>query len=112
MNNYDKAQKAYIEAREGINIKENEQIVLECKTTWSYNFAKDIKGADIKAHEQVILGFKDSNCSCYFAKDIPGANIEEHFKVIYNSGDKGWLDAFINFVNYKGTKVEEWLMYI
>ena len=75
MNNFDKAEKAYWEAREGINIKENEKIVLECKTTWSYNFAKDIKGADIKAHEQVILELKKPQYSCWFARNIPKADI-------------------------------------
>ena len=112
MDNYDKARKAYIEAREGINVKENEQIVLECKTFWSYGFALKIPGADIKAHEKVILELKDPEYSIVFAKNIPGANIEEHFKVIYNSGDKDWLNLFIEEVNYKNTKVEEWLLYI
>ena len=95
-----------------INIKENEKIVLECKTCWCYNFALNIPGADIKAHEKVILELKDPDYSCWFAEDIPGANIEEHFKVIYNSGDKKWLNYFIKKVNYKNTKVEEWLLYI
>ena len=112
MNNYDKAKNAYWEARQDINIKENEQIVLETKTTWSYLFARYVPGADIKAHEQAILEIKDPKYSYWFAQDIPGANIEEHFKLIYNSGDKFWFDEFIQFVNYKGTKVEEWLPYI
>ena len=112
MNNYDKADKAYREAFQGINVKENEKIVLECKTIWCYDFAKQIPGADIKAHEKIILEFKNSRSSFYFARNIPGANIEEHFKVVYNSGDKNWFDFFIEEVNYKGTKVEEWLLYI
>ena len=112
MDKYQKASDAYFEARKGINIKENEKIVLETKTSWCYNFAKDIKGADIKAHEQVILEFKNPEPSCYFATDIPGANIEEHFKVVLNSGSKYSFYWFIKDVNYKGTKVEEWLMYI
>ena len=32
MNNEKKAEKAYYEACDGINVKENEKIVLECKT--------------------------------------------------------------------------------
>ena len=140
MNNYDKAKKAYYKAFKDINVKENEKIVLESKTTWCYNFARDIpgadikdheqviieikdlelsyffarnvSGADIKAHEQVILSGKDAKMSFFFARDIPGANIEEHFKVVFNSGDKNWFNYFIDYVNYKGTKVEEWLMYI
>ena len=140
MNNEKKAEKAYWEAFNGINIKKNEQIVLECKTNLSYYFSrnvsgadikaheqiilnlkdpeycclftKDVSGADIKAHEQVILEIKDPQYSYWFAKHIPGANIEEHFKVVLNSGSKFWLDMFTNYVNYKGTKVEEWLLYI
>ena len=113
MNNEEKARISYYEARKGINVKENEQIVLECKNVcWCFYFAKHIPGANIKAHEQVILEFKNPRYSYWFAQDIPGANIEEHFKVIFNSKDKLWLDDFIEKVNYKGTKVEEWLMYI
>ena len=140
MNNNKKAEDAYNKARDGINVKENEQIVLECKTSWCYFFARDIEeantkaheqvildlkkpecfyffaldipGADIKAHEKALLTIKDPQISCYFAQDIPGANIEEHFKVVYNSGSKFWLDFFIEKVNYKNTKVEEWLLYI
>ena len=94
------------------NIKENEKVVLECKTSWCYNFAKNIPKADIKAHEQVILELKDPEYSCWFAEDIIGANIEEHFKLVYNSGDKYWFNYFIEHVNYKNTRVEEWLLYI
>jgi len=113
MDNKIKAMNAYVEARtKKSNIKENEKIVLECKTDWCYFFALNIPGADIKAHEQVILELKNPESSYFFAMDIPGANVEEHFKVIYNSGDKGWLYSFIKLVNYKGTRVEEWLPYI
>ena len=112
MNNEEKAIEAYNEARKGINIKENEKIVLECKTSWCYSFARYIPGADIKAHENAILELKDPKYSCWFAEDIPEANIEEHFKVILNSGDKYYLNLFIKYVKYKGTKIEEWLLYI
>ena len=112
MDNNEKAEKAYYEARKDINVKENEKIVLECKTSWCYDFALSIPDADIKAHEIAILELKDIHYSFLFAKDIPEANIEEHFKIIYNSGNKYWLNRFIKRINYKGTKVEEWLLYI
>ena len=108
-----KARKAYREACEGINVKENEKIVLECKISfWCYYFALNIPEANIKAHEQVLLEIKDPEYSCLFAEYIEEANIEEHFKVIINSGDKYWLNWFIKHVDYKNTKVEEWLLYI
>ena len=106
------ASKAYWQAIDGINIKENEQIVLEYKTFWSYYFSRDIEKADIKAHEQIILELKDPEYCYSFARNISKTNVEEHFKVIVNSGSKYWLDRFIERVNYKNTKVEEWLLYI
>ena len=109
---YKKAQKAYNKAFKGINVKENEAIVLKCKTSLCYDFALNIPGADIKAHEKVILDLKDLFYCFHFAYSIPEANIEEHFKVILNSGDKYWLEDFIEKVNYKDTKVEEWVMHI
>ena len=113
MDIFEKTRIAYFEALNGINVKENEQIILQSKNlNWSYYFAKDIKGADIKAHEKVLLELNKPNDSFWFARDIVGANIEEHFKVVYNSGDKHYLNRFIKEVNYKNTKVEEWLMYI
>ena len=113
MNNYDdKACKAFWLAHIGINIEENEKIAFEAKTHWCYEFARNIPGVNIKAHEQVILELKDPEYCYLFAKNISEANIEEHFKVIFNSKDKLWLDAFIKYVNYKNTKVEEWLLYI
>ena len=112
MDNNEKAYKAYNKALKGINIKKNEKIVLKCKNGWCYHFAHDIPGADIKAHEKVILELKDPRYSCYFAEDISGANIEEHFKVVFNSKDKYWLNRFIKELNYKNTKVEKWLLYI
>ena len=113
MDNFYKAQKAYREALKRINVKENEKIVLECKNVyWCSHFAANIPEADIKAHENVILQLKDPGCSIVFARDVLGANIEEHFKVVVNSGIKIWLDNFIEVVNYKNTKVEEWLLYI
>jgi len=107
------AYKAYYQALNGINIKENEKIVLEIKdTNWCYQFAKNIPAADIKAHEKNLLELKDAYYCFIFARDVPEANIEEHFKIIFNSEDKHWLNKFIQEVNYKGTKVEEWLFYI
>ena len=59
MDNYEKARKAYYEAYKGINVKENEKIVLECKTTYCYLFALYVPEADIKAHEKIILEIKN-----------------------------------------------------
>ena len=105
MNNFDKADKAYTEARKGINVKKNERIVLECKTTWCYEFARDIHGADIKAHEQVILELKSGYYSYYFARDIKGADIKAHELVLLGLRDPEYSSWFAQDI--PGANVEE-----
>ena len=68
MNNSDKAEKAYNKALKGINVKENEQIILECKNSWCYDFARDIHEANIRAHEKVILEIKNPEYSFFLQK--------------------------------------------
>ena len=101
MSNLDKANNAYVKARDNINVKENEQVVLESKTIWSYHFAKNISGANLKAHEQVILELNQPNWCFYFAADIPGANIEEHYKVVLNYGNQEYIEKFNKFIKEK-----------
>jgi len=77
--------KAYHEALEGINIQENEKIVLKSK-----------------------------NCYyCYgFAKYVLGANKEKLFKVILESGDKDWINYFLKHVNFDKKKYINYLLFI
>lgn len=73
-------QEATEEAKQGINVKENEQIILAFNNAeYSYLFARDVKGADVKAHEKVILDSTntfDLFHAYIFARDIKGANIK------------------------------------
>lgn len=69
--------KAYNEAYDGINIKENEQIVLAYKNAhYSFNFALNIAIVDIESHEKVILESENPNYCYAFAVEIPGANVK------------------------------------
>jgi len=96
-----------------VNIKEIEDIVLSFKNPiYSFLFALQVPEANIQLHEQVVLNSKNDGLCCEFAEHVPGANIEEHFKLILNSGNKYSFDEFIRKVNYKGTKVEQWLYYV
>jgi len=105
-------EKAYKSAFIGEDISKNENIVLASKSYYSFYFARDIKGADIKKHEDIILNIDDNRWSFLFAKSVKGANIEKHFKKIFHSKDQLYINLFIEQVNYKGTKVEEWILYI
>ncbi len=49
-------------------------------------FARDISGADIKAHAQVILNSNDVNYNYRFAKDVEGADVKAHGKIIIKRG--------------------------
>lgn len=50
-------------------------------------FASSVEGADIEAHEQIVLNSNEPIDSYYFAKDVKGANIEAHEKVVLEGED-------------------------
>jgi len=104
---------AYKEAREGINIKKNEKIILESKNIdYCYEFARDVPGANIKAFEEVILEIKDPYWCYSFAKYLKGSNKEELFKVILESGNKFWINRFLEDVEFNKEKFANYILFI
>jgi hypothetical protein len=80
------ADEAYEEALKGINVKENENIVLKYKNAkLCYLFAKHIPSADILAHETIILNQQDGGFSFEFARDIEGAHIQSHINLLHHN---------------------------
>ena len=90
----------------GADIKAHGKVVIESKDLGlNYLFAKNIKGADIKAHEKVILESKDPEWNYYFAKDIENADVKAHGKIVMESKDPEWNYNFSK--NIKGADVED-----
>ena len=80
---------------EGADIKAHEKVVIESKEPeWNYYFALDIKGADVKAHEKVVLESKEPECNYYFARYVKGADVMAHGRVIIESKDSRVNDWF------------------
>jgi len=106
-------EQAYKQARKGINIKKNEEIILKSKNPqYCYSFARHIFGANIKAHEKVILESKNIACCCIFALDIKESNKEDLFKVVLESGDKDWINIFIKTIDFDKEKYINYLLFI
>jgi len=79
------AEKAYLEALKGINIKENEKIVLQSK----------------KSH------------FCYiFARNVKDSNKEELFNIVLQSGNKYWINLFLETVKFNKEKFSDYLLFI
>ena len=57
-------------------------------------FAKNVQGADIKAHEKVILDSKDLKWNYMFAKNVQGADIKTLGQIVLNSKDLIWNSRF------------------
>ena len=76
---------AYWEAYKGINIKENEQMVLESKS----------------------IAF-----CYYFARDVKDSNKEELFKVVLESGNKDLINIFLQYVEFDKKKFKNYLLFI
>lgn len=70
----------------GANIKAHGEVVINSgHPKFNYEFAKNIKGADTKAHEQVIISSEDPYWCYKFAKDVKGSNIQKLGEIIINS---------------------------
>ena len=66
-------------------VKRYEDKILSLKNNeLSYFFAKNIEGADVKAHGNVIIGSKDLEYNYYFAV-LPGADVKAHEQIIIDS---------------------------
>lgn len=77
-------------------IEHFEQKVIESNNEdLSYYFAKEVEGANINAHEQIVLNGEDyATCFC-FARDIDGADKEALFnrmKELFYTVDDSDLD--------------------
>lgn len=57
-------------------------------------FSVNIKGADVKAHGQVIIDSEDLDYNYKFASDVKGADVRAHGKVIINSGSIEYNEKF------------------
>lgn len=88
----------------GANFKAHEQVVIDSKNLeFNYDFAKE-KGADVKAHGRVVIESKDPQWNYNFAKYVEGADVRAHEKVVIDSKDPCYNCWFASDV--KGADVE------
>ena len=83
----------------GANVKAHGQIILDSKDPeLNYYYARDVVGADIKAQEQIVLESNNPKVSYYFARDVKGADIKAHGQVVLNSKDPEMNYGFVHDV--------------
>ena len=93
---------AFAKNIKGADVKAHGKVVIESKDPkWNYNFARDIKGADVKAHEKVAMESKDPIHNYYFARDIKGADVKAHGQVIIENKDSKFNDRFKENFEYE-----------
>ena len=81
----------------GVNIKALEKVIIEGNDPlMCYRFASKFKDADIKALEEVVLN-NPGRINLLFARDIKGADIKAHHKALVKCGNKDLIDDFNNF---------------
>jgi len=107
------AKEAYWEALKGINIKENEKIVLESKDIhYCCCFARNIFQANTKPFEELILERKECWYCYWFAKYVKESNRENLFKVILESGHGDCINNFLKNVEFNKEKFANYLLFI
>ena len=88
----------------GADLKGHEKVILNSKDVeYNYSFASTIKGADIKKHEKIILESKDLYYICNFASSIPDADIKKCEEIIFNKSNIDYL----YYIYFYGTILDE-----
>ena len=74
---------------------------------------ESIKGINIKENERIVIESKDLGYCCLFAKDIlERADKEELIKVVLESGNKDWINAFIEDIEFDKEKFVNYILFI
>jgi len=106
------AKEAYEEALRGINVKENEAIVLANKDNYySFYFARKVKGANIKAHEKIIIKNGSPGYCLFFADNIKGADKQALSEVVLKSLDKYYIRRFYQSIDFDKSKYDLMLLF-
>lgn len=108
-------EKAFKEASLGKNIAENEAIILKSKNSeFCFLYAQNIKGANIKALEDVIIqnninsnyNFDETNHSFNFAVCIPNANIKAHEEIMIKSNNPRACFSFAKSMQRRNINID------
>ncbi len=64
-------------------------------------FAKNVKGADVKAHGQAIINSCNPEWNYKFARDIIGADVKAHEQVVFKYGNQieSELESLDNYLD-------------
>lgn len=95
-----KVQKAFLVCEKFVNWNDETSESVMYKNDfvkYAYMFARDVKGADVKALEQIILKANEPQLSFKFVKEVKGADFKAHRKIIEASKDKKLVKEFKKF---------------
>lgn len=108
--------KAYSEACNGINIEENQEIIIQGKIAqYAYMFANHIKNSNIQRLQQVIIDDQNPCYAFYFALDIKETNIQKLSEVVIHSKVEYWIRDFYNNIphdKFDTSKFETYLTFM
>ena len=90
----------------GANIEKLENAIIATQNVgYIYDFARDVEGANIEKLENAIIETKDAEYIYNFAKNVKGANIEKLENAIIETNDAMYIYQFARDV--KGANIEK-----
>ena len=96
----------------GADVKAHGQAIINsCNPEWNYKFARDIIGADVKAHEQAVIDKRDPEWNYKFAKNVKGADVKAHGQAIINSCNPEWNYKFARDIIGADVKAHEQVVF-
>ena len=88
----------------GADVKAHERVVIESENAgMCYSFAKDIKGANVLALGEVVMDSESAHFNKLFALNIPGADVVAHANVVEKYG------SYEDKKEFAENKPEEWM---
>lgn len=99
----------YSEALSGINIQENEKLILNSNDGYYiYRFAKDVKDANILALEEALLKTKYVIGFLYFAEFVKGSNKQKLSDAVLETFNYDLIKAYYDHIDFDKTRYDNY----
>lgn len=104
---------AIVEAGYGINIKQNQEIIINSKNShYVYDFALSVKESDTNKLQQVIIDNQDSYYAYLFALYVKNADVQKLANVVLDSQNKIHIKWFYKEVPHNKFDFDKFETYL
>jgi len=102
-------QQAYEDAKSGINVQENEHIILNSGDGyWIFRFARDIHNANISCLEDAMLNSGYILGFYFFAKEVDKSDKQKISDYVLNTFEHDLIKVYYEEINFDKSKYDSY----